>query len=347
MADPPDQLPADVLCRTVGGSVNVGPLLTTWTDEITVPEFVPSPRYTSGFQSSTSIGNNFMVDAFDQLPTTIAPNIGDPHPAYPSTFCANVRLDPLSGSNGPSPVGITLLVDWMQATTVQSTAGSSQIFPRHQLTVTPYQIQEVRNFDKNGRSTGVVYMNPAAIPIPAPLVFPWRIASVRVMRTMQNIRITQYEDVSGESAYDLMGTDLNEIDAIGVKVPFYNNDSWYGFPPFTLLYLGTSTDDGALPLARTTYDFLYNERGWNKFINVYTSADGYVPPGVDNLPLAFTASGTPSPPNVGSDPTLPTSLHGNTLAGKTYNGIGVFDMYDDVAFADAFDTIFIPPEVGP
>lgn len=331
------QLPGGVNCRTVSGSMNVGPLLTTWTDCITIPEFVPSPGI-AGTDAST-IGNSFLVDAFAQLQGIIPAN-GDEHPVYAGAFCSNIRIDPKAGNQGPSPVGLTVMVDWMGPTNIQGTfqSGSGTVTnpTNHALAVMPYQIQEIRNFDKDGKATAV-WLQIGQINPTAPGYGPYRIADIRVMRTMHHVRISQYEDITGDNPYVLTGS--NYVAA----QPFYNTDTWYGFPPNWLLFLGATVDDNGLNIARIDYSFMVNNRGWNKFIAVSVQQNGYVVKELNNLPVSVLLAETAAPLNDGSTngaPAPPGWNKANVIDGVPINGVGIFDMLQSTAFADAFPKIY-------
>lgn len=299
--------PTAVKCNTVGGSVNGGPLLTTWTDEVTIPHFDSGVTY-----DPSTLGNNFLVDAYKLIATNVIPAPGDSHPVYQNTFCANVRGDPLPGSHGPSPVGAKFHIDWMVATGMLTGT-----FPRHDLSIEPYQLQEIRNFDRTNKLTKVTY----AIPNLNLTMFfpPYRIADIRVPRTMHCVTITQYEDITGKTAWDL--TDAATMDQ-NKSQPFYNSDQWYGFPPHWALWIGTNTQSAGLPLARRSHKFLINDRGWNKFISVYTQQNGYVPRDL---------------PEMSSDNTDPSFTP--TPGTQAQNGIGVFNMLDENSFDQAFPQI--------
>lgn len=303
-------LPVPVKCNTVGGSMNAGPLLTTWTDEVTIPHFESGVTY-----DPSAIGNNFYVDTYTLVADTIVPAPGSAHPVYQHTYCSNVRGDPLPGTTGPSPVGAKFLVDWMVPTGLLTTS-----YAKHELSVDPYQLQEVRNFDRSLRKTAVLY----AIPnLNLTMYFPpYRIADIRVPRTMHCLTITQYEDINQKSAADLCQAFDAPIDSQSTKQPFFNDNEWYGFPPNWLLWIGTHTNSGGLPIARRTYKFLVNDRGWNKFIAVYTQQNGYVPRDLPELDQKWL--------NPAQAPTSGT---------QEQNGIGVFNMLDENDFENAFPLI--------
>lgn len=338
--------PGGIQCRTVGGSLTIGPLVTTWTDVVTIPEFVSSPTFVNA--DASVIGDSFLMEAWAQLPSTILPKVGDPHPVWLTTYCSNVRGDPAPGKNdgGVSPVGVRFYVDWIRPTTQVRAGSVDNALPRHQLSVTPYQVQEIRNFDKNSKTTGVVYYSGSALS--GELVSelrkffpPFRIADIRVPRTLYHLRITQYEDVNNVSAGDLTQSFEAPVDGVSTKQPFYNDEQWYGFPANYLLFIGKTVDNGGIPIARVTYDYLVNDRGWNKFIAVYLQKNGYVPYDLKNLPPIFLQAATEAPPNEGGDSGL-FGKHGNIAGSTTMNGIGVFDMLDSNDFNLAFPKIQVP-----
>lgn len=292
-------------CRGTGGSFNAEVLFSTWVDRVKIMG-LPVSDYLSG--DRTQIAENFLAESFSQTPDSAIPGIGDPHPIYQRTFCQSVRIVPMPTDADKAPDGVYADVTWIQGNTNDSGKPVRAVY------TSPYQIQEIRNFDNMGKRTKVFYQ----ITNPDPRFPPYRIADVRVPRTMYGIKIVQYEEVTDGSIGSFCGFNDDISSTLGAsfldKLPIYNTVLWNGFPANVLAHTGGILHYEGIPLARREYDFLTNDRGWNKYIGVYTQQNGYVPKDLDDLNAM-----TLDPAHGASD--IPAQ-----------NGIGVFDMLSSQDF---------------
>lgn len=304
------------LCRTVAGSLEVAPLYSRWVDRVTIVGEVVSEFVTG---SSTSISENFLREMYLSSPEI--PTVGGMHPVYADCCCESVNVIPARGSTD-SPNGIQADVVWFA---IRKDAEGNII---HTVQQDNFQQQEIRNFDKNGTKTAVFYNAGAAVAAAASGLFPpYRIADIRVPRTMHGMRLVQYENVSGLSPADFAQV---TGPVFPPKLPCYNKYPYLDYHKNRLLYLGRRIDYQGIPIARVEYDFLINDRGWNKYSAVYTQQNGYVPKDLTDLPMNVWQSATPAPDNP----------QANVIDGVVLNGIGIFDMLDDADFADILPNIF-------
>jgi hypothetical protein len=178
---------------------------------------------------------------------------------------------------------------------------------------------DVRNFDKNGKRTRVFYK----INNPDPRFPPYKIADIRVPRVMFHLQITQYQNITeiGANIGDLVRSGSSDPFGGGAvnPLPWYNTSEWNGVQANTLLYIGGMIHYEGIPIVRHTYDFLTNDRGWNKFAAIYTQQNNFVPKELADLP------GNYLDPSQGADQF------------QDLNGIGVFDMLTGVDFGSAFN----------
>lgn len=304
-----------VNCRTVAGSFEASSLYTRWVDRVTivgetVSDFVTGP--------DTDINENFLREVYLAAPEI--PAIGDMHPVYKDCCCESVNVIPARGSTD-SPNGIQADVGWLA---IRTDAQRNII---HSIQQDNFQQQEIRNFDKNGIKTGVYYNAGAAVAAAASGLFPpYRIADIRVPRTMHGMRLVQYENVAG-----LYPSDFAQVTGpvFAPKLPCYNKYPFLEYQKNRLLFLGRRIDYQGIPIARVEYDFIINDRGWNKYSAVYTQQNGYVPKDLNNLPTSVWDSATPAPNNP----------QANEIDGVVLNGIGIFDMLDDADFTEIMPSV--------
>lgn len=304
-----------VNCRTVAGSFEVSQLYLRWTDRITIVGEDVSLLLTSG--DSTEVAGNFMREVFIEAPEI--PDVGDMHPVYPDCCCESVNVVPARGTTD-SANGVQADVAWIA---VRKNPNNKIV---HAIHFDNFQQQEIRNFDINGIKTGVYYNAGSAVAAAASGLFPpYRIADIRVPRTMHGMRVTQYENLTGVSPGELAEFRQEEsiFGNVRRRLPIYNTNAFLGFPKNTLLYLGRRVEYRGIPIARVEYSFLTNDRGWNKYTAVYTQQNGYVPKELDDLPSSVWNPSTDAPPNP----------QANQIGSSTLNGIGIFDMLDSADFS--------------
>jgi hypothetical protein len=311
-----------VKSKTVTGtSLRVSPLTYEWTDRITFTE-VPITALVDaselGANDDGSIGRNVLLELFaasDEIP-----DVSNYHSSYPDCCCSGVIVVPQSVSKGDAPTSDFLVdVSWLMIRRIHGFTPDKQI--ARTVAVVPFQSQEIRNFDNQGKRTRVYYNANTNNLTVQQLFPPYRIADIRCPRVMYSLRITQYEDVGpkGEAGFKNIGdlcefTKITQLFNSVFGLPMYNKNEWNNYPANTLLYLGADTDVQGLPIAKRTYEFLINDRGWNKFLSVYTQQNGYVPKELNDLPLSAI------------DPATAADA-------ITQNGIGVFDMLTPADFS--------------
>jgi hypothetical protein len=295
-------------CRGIGGSLNAQPLFYTFEDRVElmaldVDGLIGTDR--------TRIGGNLLVEAYNTNDNL--PDIGDMHGIYHDCCCADVRVTPKPADSGYGPDGAIATVTWLQARNDQHGNRARSVH------TSPYQLQEIRNFDKNGKRTRVFYK----INNPDPRFPPYKIADIRVPRVMFHLQITQYQNITeiGANIGDLVRSGSSDPFGGGAvnPLPWYNTSEWNGVQANTLLYIGGMIHYEGIPIVRHTYDFLTNDRGWNKFAAIYTQQNNFVPKELADLP------GNYLDPSQGADQF------------QDLNGIGVFDMLTGVDFGSAFN----------
>ena len=342
MSDDPTPTPpqiaanvANVNVRVAAGSYDLGSLLTTWTDVVHI-DFTDDNGVidsTPGADTNPKIGKNFLYEAQKQ---SYIPNMGNPHPIYPHTYCQSVRVEPATGSSGNSPVSVNAYVTWIQPTI------NSNNFNNVKIECDVFQTQEISNFDKNGVLTAIYYALPTNYtPDEKKYWTPFRIADIRLQKLMKSFRIILYEDFQdglvggntpgpGASLRAIAGVNLTaQAQGKPTPRPFYNEDEIWGFDKFTLLFVGRRATNDGTQIYRTEYQYLINEWGWNHYYGVYENQNGTVPRGVVKFPDTYRNPNTPAP----------------DLAARqspALNGIGVFDMLLSAKFADVFNTIHVP-----
>lgn len=305
-----------VNCRGVGGSYDVEPLLRTWTDRIKIMGIDVGAMLNDNPRDE--LGPNLLHEAGK---LSAVPSVGDKHPSslYPDCCCSHIRITPFQTTDAEATDAVYVDVSWIQARNYPATLnGDGQSHRVRTIIFTPYQEQEIRNFDAYDMHTLVKYdpTNPKLKKMNVP-----KIADIRVSRTMYHMRITQFEDISNDDPGADFNQLLNSVDG-GIRLPAYNTNDWMGFPSRTLAFNGRMVNYEGLPIARCEYNFTTNDRGYDKYISVYTRRDGYVEQDiVKTLPDGIT------------DPSRPYSEF------QDINGIGVFDMLDNFDFASFFPQI--------
>lgn len=313
-----------------GSSYDQGQLIDQWTDRIEIMGYNVANMLGG---NRTAIGYNFARESVVSAPylnnqNLFVPVVGEYHSIYPNCCCSAVRSVPMPASQGNSTDSVYIDVSWIQIVAIiDSSFDGGTFYANRHIQIQPFQQQEIRNFDAQHKRTKVKYArtsgpsNPVNLPPPNPTLAglwpPYRIADLRVPRTCFSIKIIQYEDVKGETP----GDDFNGFTDPNTHLPVYNNDDWLGFFPNTLLYLGRMVSYEGIPIARVEYNFLTNERGWNKFLAVYTQQNGYVPPDLNDLPDNVTDPAT------------------TVAALQNINGVGAFDMLNSVSFNDSLPFI--------
>lgn len=289
-------------CNQVANSLRVSAMLVEWTDQLV---FSGLDKNAMPAGNGNIIGNSILYEAYDSI--NEIPAYGDPHPVYPDTVCMGVEVEPQRGTPELSPDSLTVNVSWLR---VRSKNGEVPCIG----TIDQYQMQEISNFDINGAKTKVIYKvdTPGLDPL-----FPgYRIADIRIPRSMFSLKVTQYENVKGQN-FAIM-SNLGAERSQTARMPFYNLNEYKGYPANTLLYLGNRFEFNGTFIGRRDYQFLTNDRGWNKFVAVYTQQNGYVPKDLGERP----------------DEVLDPSV--DAVDVPKQDGLGVFDMLEAIDF----DTYF-------
>ncbi len=335
----------------IGGGLSKEPLLVRFSDNIDIKECAGDfgPDYSGADDTVTDrivLGRNPAYEVSITAENNII-DVGDKHPVYKGIYCDAVNVSPISPS---APRDMRVSISWSGPRVKKNGKNACQT------SFDSYQIQQIKNFDKNGVPTRVFYIpgiyapgvagltTIPSIPIPGTpfstqgFSFAARIADIRIPRIMRGMRVITYEDCSDDPAGSIStgtfsqtgnvshgGVDFpTESPISGLPLPYqpvYNKAPIWGYGPHELLYVGIRSENvSATPIYRREYNYLINEFLWDKFFAVYNDSRGLTPPDVPNLNASFL-------PPAGT---------------QKINGVGVFDMIDNLDFSQIFGHLDVP-----
>lgn len=332
---------ANMNIRVAAGSYDIGSLLTTWVDVVHVDykddngviDTTPGQSF-----SNAKIGKNFLVEAFSN---PAIPGIGDLHPIYLHTYCQSVRIEPAPATTGTSPISVRYYVTWIAPT--QDENGYSKV----KTDIEVFQSQEIANYDAQGNLTKVYYNLPAGSSgqQDATIWNKYRICDIRLPKLTKSFRVTLYEDFAAKnSTNQTQGAYVSQIAGLQIQPntedpisprPFYNSDRIWGFEPSQLLFVGRRASNDVTQIFRCEYQYLINERGWNKWFSVFENQNGVIPQNIAEFPKDYL-NVTQKAPGSPDGPPL------SDLKTPALNGLGVFDMLKGGPFKEIFNNIHIP-----
>ena len=337
----------DINWTIPGATLNVGPILTTWTD---IGEFIGSTGLPLS-DDTTTIDNNILLEVYNDS-TNEDIFQGQKHPKYKECYCTQLTVQ---ASNSTGPLGVAsnnfrITASWAMPTYSYSGTNIGQIVRGHQLYIDQFQQYENKNFDIYGNQT-IAYYKPNLsgygfmTRINMASFFNTRPGNIRVPRTTYGMKIIQYEEIDPKSGGEIPFQAM-QFEWYSKELPYlpvWNNADWggkTGIPKACGLYLGRRViNEWNSNLCRFEYSFLVNPLGWDKQFVLATMPTGETP-GVlaKNDPSDYTLGGKYGPGELG--PHQPTGIGQDEkpIYGGPYPAINGVGCYRTIYEAD-FDSI--------
>jgi hypothetical protein len=277
-------------------SLQVTPILYTWTQVTTIYDYTPTAVNS---QDDLDSGLVFPpMEAYSNTELGSVSKVGDPHPnpAYTNAYAIRATVEPYSQE---SSTHLRIITTWVRPNRCS------------EFSLDSFQQVEVRNYDAT-HTLAIIPYSLSDLPKDRPFV-----ANLRTIKIVRSISITQWEEINSS------GNNLRKL-LLADDQAFYNTDSIWGFKPGELLFVGKKVFAEGIPIARVTYQMLFNPNslgGWHHAFAVFVGANGLVPIGIKPIDPASVSL---SKGTVSADGAMAFRIYGGKSFADIFAGIKPF-----------------------